>query len=81
MEMTKTQNNMTHEDFQKAVKSGNTQVVLTCARSGKELICTIVSAGAKRVIIKVSEYYSFSLWKDGVKNDGNTYRLLNNEGA
>jgi hypothetical protein len=80
MDMTQTQNNMTHADFQKAFKSGNTQVILTCARSGEELICTITSAGPKRVTIKVSDSYSFSFFNNGIRQGG-TYKLLNNEGA
>lgn len=53
-----TQTDMTHKEILTAFRNGNTKVVFTCDKSGEEIVCTIVRAGAKRIYIAYSEYFT-----------------------
>ena len=56
---------MTHKEILTAFRNGKTKVVHTCDKSGEEIVCTIVRAGAKQIHIAYSEYFTQKYYSRG----------------
>ena len=48
---------MTHKEILTAFRNGNTKVILTCQKSGEEIVATIDRIGPKHMYISWGEYY------------------------